>query len=558
MLVALAVTGAFVLMLAMTGCGSTGGGKGLSAAYDSLKVIAPDCVAYDEATNTLTVLNFGEIENVDEIFDVLDAAVKGEDIGRLAFERVERGGDGASGRADEASAKQDEAVSMQDDDDQADNLCARLGSLPCASMVCLDIRGIDAYLDDGSWTSILSKTDALLMDDYELQFLGDYDDEQANLAVLKSLWLDSDVDSGNFKYVDALPGLEEIRFVTTGTGVTESEDVGKAEGADTASDKEKDTDAISDKAQDSDVEAGKAEKTAQGEAGDDSAQADTENGVDAAPTESGSDSKEDAGEVPDFDWDEFSSEDLQALQGLGSLERILFFPDSEEWKVDDEYYTFVIALQDTLPDLLTNAAGSGWDGDEGSLVTLSSIDAVGSTKDKAGLEKWLAEQRENEATAYALALGEDFEAVDGKPTLDGKCLVFIDGAEETGWEDSPDYTDMANYLYSIRKVLDKELDGTGIETPERIFDFDYFVLVYPTFEQVGTYGDSTEAYATTANVRVYDMNAKTRYADKKAGTATPPDTYSYTGKPVEKYYTALDESAVVSYLSGLVKPSDDQ
>lgn len=536
-LVALVFAATLVFVLALAGCGGVGDAKGggLSSAYDNLKAIVPGCVAYDEDTDTLTVLNFGEIEDVDKMFDAIDEAVKGRDIGCLAFARTMREDDGQAGRAAAETAER---------------LVERIGTLPCNSMACLDISGIDAYLDDGSWTAVLPRTRSLAMEDYELQSIGDYtDEEMGNLACVKCLWLDASLDAEYMKCIGALAGLEEIRFVertdisTAGDAASASEEAVGSPASDGA-----ETSARNASVKAAEVSAGETvEETAKDEGGE----SDRDVAADATKdAESGAAGGDDA---PTFDWNEGFTEELQTLQSLGSLKRILFFPGSGSWKADDAYYKFVIALQDTLPDVVTNVPGVAWDGESESLVALSAIEAVGGVENTGELEKWMAAEREDDASAYALDLGEGFEVREGLPKLDGKCLVILDAAEETGWKDSRDYKDMANYLQSIRKTLDDELEGSAVKTPERIYDFDYFVLVYPTFAQVGTYGDSTEAYATTAHVRVYDMREKARYADVNAGTAMPPDTYSYTGSPVKKYYTAIDEKAVASCLESLAQ-----
>lgn len=250
-----------------------------------------------------------------------------------------------------------------------------------------------------------------------------------------------------------------------------------------------------------------------------------------------------------FDWSE-GFDDLEHLGELKSLDRVLVYPDAESWEPNDEYYTFAVAMQSWYPDLKTNEPGKGWNGDEASLVTFGSIDAM-----EAGAGDMLASKikswRLTEASSV-LDAGKDFTAKSGTPKLDGPCLVGASlNWQASGWQDSGAYTDMATYLYDSQKIMYDEFAGTPVKMPSLVKDYDYYIDAYPTFELVGTYGDTTEAYATTVNVQIYDVKNKIRYDAVQVATTQPPDTYTYSGNPKSQLYADFDYNSVVEYLSGL-------
>ena len=83
-------------------------------------------------------------------------------------------------------------------------------------------------------------------------------------------------------------------------------------------------------------------------------------------------------------------------------------------------------------------------------------------------------------------------------------------------------------------------------------NFDYFVYIYPTFNHVGKYGESTEAYETEVNVRVYDMNKKEKYESGVIATVPAPDEYRYSGSPASRYWPNIDKEAAIDYIATLV------
>ncbi len=174
--------------------------KGMQAAWESMQALSKNIAYkshlycnYDEPTDTLSI-QLNSLMDPDVLFDELDKAFKGADLGNLVFE----------------------LFYDTYEDDYLEKLSARLGKLRCKSIRCLAFGHM--ILKDDAWTAILDRTEILF--NPPLKDMTDYSETgMTNLAHVRKLWI-TDTASSSLKNVSVLTELEEI---TISAGLTAAE-----------------------------------------------------------------------------------------------------------------------------------------------------------------------------------------------------------------------------------------------------------------------------------------------------------------------------------------------
>lgn len=218
--------GALVVGCSGSGSGNSSAkskqGEGLGAAYAALEKADVEGVTYDEETDAL-IVDMNAIEDVNELFDILDENVNGADIGTLSFGATKVDIDPRNYK--EGNKPKTEYAPL----DCAEDVSERVGALPCKSIQCLDMGVFYAYAADGEWTEILDRTYALYSPYFV--YFEDYPSfAQENLGQVEALWLDAGQWSGyGYRGVELMTGIEEIRF-TAGLTTAEREESAKTKG----------------------------------------------------------------------------------------------------------------------------------------------------------------------------------------------------------------------------------------------------------------------------------------------------------------------------------------
>ena len=232
------------------------------------------------------------------------------------------------------------------------------------------------------------------------------------------------------------------------------------------------------------------------------------------------------------------------LEDLTSLKRVIVYPNTDDWKAGDNYCKFMLELQLFDRGFKTNEPCKSWDGDESSLINVADIDIL-SLNDSEEVVKELKNLLEDRAE-QAFEKGKSFKVVDTTPKLDGTCVVYLGDPHESQFGDYDKFFDLTSIS------VFEELEGTGVKTMRNASEnFDYFVYIYPTFTQVGTYGGVTEAYDTEVNVRIYDMNKQEKYESGIITTVPAPAEYHYSGTPNPRHWPNIDKEAAISYIASL-------
>lgn len=229
------------------------------------------------------------------------------------------------------------------------------------------------------------------------------------------------------------------------------------------------------------------------------------------------------------------------LVDFAALKRIVFFPDLETWKTNNDYYEFIMAVQASRPDMLTNEPGTGWDGNEESLIAVADIDVRGALGDK----NYEAAKKDmlKVAAKSAFMEGQEFKAASGQPKLDGPTLVYrMSTPYELEWSDYSVFSSNGN-------VLLDEFDGTKVTPPTETFQFDYLVYAYPMFEEVGVYESGTIACATIVYAQVYDLKNKVRYDPVEIDEIQPPESRILDND--KRYAAEVEDGPIVSYVTSL-------
>ena len=441
-----------LMLAACSGVGQTK--AGLDVAYEKLVAAeglgGEDAFAYEEKTDSL-IVDMEKVGDIDKFFEVLGKSVSGADIGVLCLHNVV--------------------------DVDADKLSQGLADLPCNSLKCLDMgasqnHGLaEALKKNEEWTALLTKTGALY--DPDVYTLANYSaDARPNVESVKSIWIDASGPMEGHNGLDAMKGVEEIRYIE---GIT--------------SEYRENNEKLGFKIGDSDRL---------------------------------------------FD----------NLEDLTSLERVIVYPDTDDWTAGDNYCKFMLELQLFDRGFKTNEPCKSWDGDESSLINVADIDILSLNNSEAVVKvlKNLLEDRAEQA----FEKGKSFKVVDTAPKLDGTCVVYLGDPHDSQFGNYDKFFDLTSIS------LFEELEGTGVKTMRNASEnFDYFVYIYPTFTQVGTYGGVTEAYDTEVNVRIYDMNKQEKYESGIISTVPAPAEYHYSGTPNPRHWPNIDKEAAISYITSL-------
>ncbi|NLD19167.1 MAG: hypothetical protein GX663_02830 [Clostridiales bacterium] len=237
---------------------------------------------------------------------------------------------------------------------------------------------------------------------------------------------------------------------------------------------------------------------------------------------------------------EYDYSDLKCLADMSELETVLFFPEIDSWTPGSEYYNYILALQQVVPNVKTNKAGELYN--EETLTAVKNIDvlsiATGESRDKA-LEVLLADEPKE-----CYEKGIKFEMKSGKPELTGKCLVYVAYPFEEQWNKDIFY-DMAP------SVVISELSASNIALPEKPGDYDTFVYIYPKYSQTGTYDSGTKAYVTKTMLQVFDIKNGVRYEPVTIDEQEPPQSFTHYGAAPNSYCPNMKPEKAFEYLKGL-------
>ena len=378
-----------VLLFALCGCGGTP----LAKAYDSISALTeegttegeyvqkPFDVQYDEATDTLQI----SIENgadVGPLFDALNKAIDGKDIGTIIF-----------------------SLSGTKGDDYEKGLDKKIGNLSCNSMERL---GLNYYLIDyptHKWLALADKTDKLYVDTNFSAFW-EYDDK-----AVKKLSKFTDVQSAytpdmRLSGIDRLDGMETLSFVPAYQ--IENEDA-EAEAEDPLAAVTEDNPYLN------------------GESSESNAV------LEATETESSDENAEETPALVPFDYYSSSNDGIEDLAALKNLKTMLILPDTGyELTTGGQY--FIKSLQYLNPEIQVNAPGTaGTD----NLVPVADIETPDIAEEQAAsiLTGFLSKDIE---PVYKEC--DTYKKADGDAVLNGKCLIFVADPPMDKWSDKKVFT----------------------------------------------------------------------------------------------------------------------
>ncbi len=486
-----------VFLFALCGCGGTP----LSKANESLTALTQTgtddanaasaanllAVDYDEATDTL-LINIDNGADLDPIFDALNKAIDGQDIGTIIFSL-----DGTKG------------------DDYEKALDKKISELSCNSMERL---GLNYYLIDyptHKWLALADKTDKLYVDT-NMSAFWDYKDKD-----LKQLNKFKDVQmaynsSMRLSGISRLDGMETLSIVPAYA----IEPVEEKDPLDAVTE---DNPYLNDQATSSEDSAvaeiqSESETAAAGESGEET----------PAPLQ--------------FEYFSSSNDGIEDLANLESLKTVLIFPETGyELLAGGEI--FMKTLQYLDPDLQVNAPGEA--GAE-NLIPVSEVETPNVTDEQAAgiLAEFLAKEIE---PVYKEC--DKYSKKDGDAVLNGKCLIFAADPPMEKWSDKKVFT-------TAGKVQLQEPAKEGIKVPEAVGDYKTFVYIYPTYSRTGVYTSGTKAYSQTLHVQVFDMENKTAYEAESVGTEPAPQSFSYfVGSVPDKHSGEVSLDKAYKYLSKL-------
>lgn len=493
-----------ILLFALCGCGGTP----LAKAYDSLSALAeegpageegmdemdraalPDLwnVQYDEE-NEVLFLNIDNGADLDPIFDALNEAIDGQDIGTLIFYL-----DGTKG------------------DDWEKGLDQKLSELSCNSMERL---GLNFHILDYSthkWLALADKTDKLYVDTNFSAFweYKDKDLEQLNKFKDVQMAYDSNM---RLSGISRLDGMETLSIVPA--YVFEEEDT--------------EEDPLAAVTEDNPYLNGEAAES------EDSAVAEIQS---EDETTAADESGEAAPEPLQFEYFTSSNDGIEDLANLENLKTLLIFPETG-YELSAGGEIFMKTLQYLDPDLQVNAPGEA--GAE-NLIPVSEVETPNVTDEQAAgiLAEFLAKEIE---PVYKEC--DKYSKKDGDAVLNGKCLIFEADPPMDKWSDKKVFT-------TAGKVQLQEPAKEGIKVPEAVGDYKTFVYIYPTYSRTGVYTSGTKAYSQTLHVQVFDMENKTAYEAESVGTEAAPQSFSYfVGSVPDKHSGEVSLDKAYKYLSKL-------
>ena len=456
-----------VLLFALCGCG----GSPLAKAYDSLSALTEEGsaggnlwnVQFDEENDVLSVYidNGAELEPV---FDALNKAIDGQDIGTLLFYL-----DGTRG------------------DDWEKALDQKLSKLSCNSMERLGLNFSILDYTTHKWTALADKTEKLYLDT-NCNVFWDYSDKELKaLSKIKDVQLAHDDYGLRMNGISKLSGIETLSFVLPYSFQSAGAEA-EATTEDPLAAVTEDNPYLNGGNTDGD--------TAVAEIETDSTEATAEEGGEAAP------------ELQLFEY--FSSDDdgVWEFANMENLKTLLIYPDTG-YELSAGGQTFIKKVQYYKPDLQVNAPGTA--GTE-NLVAVTDVE----TPDIAD---------EEAADLLAQILKRDVEDVyeecdkykkaDGDAVLNGKSLIYVADPGTEDWSEKKVYSGIGNV-----KILEPEKEG--IKVPNAVGDYQTFVYIYPTYSRTGVYTSGTKAYSQNLHVQVFDMQDKKAYGAESVGTTAAP------------------------------------
>lgn len=492
-----------ILLFALCGCGGTP----LAKAYDSLSALdeegpageegmdemdraaLPDLwnVQYDEE-NEVLFLYIDNGADLDPIFDALNKAIDGQDIGTLIFYL-----DGTKG------------------DDWEKGLDQKLSELSCNSMERL---GLNYYLIDyptHKWLALADKTDKLYVDT-NMSAFWDYKDKD-----LKQLNKFKDVQmaynsSMRLSGISRLDGMETLSIVPAYA-------IEPVEEQDPLAAVTEDNPYLNDQATSSEDSA-----VAEIQSESETTAADESGAETPAPLQ--------------FEYFSSSNDGIEDLANLESLKTVLIFPETG-YELSAGGEIFMKTLQYLDPDLQVNAPGEA--GAE-NLIPVSEVETPNVTDEQAAgiLAEFLAKEIE---PVYKEC--DKYSKKDGDAVLNGKCLIFAADPPMDKWSEKKVFT-------TAGKVQLQEPAKEGIKVPEAVGDYKTFVYIYPTYSRTGVYTSGTKAYSQTLHVQVFDMENKTAYEAESVGTEAAPQSFSYfVGSVPDKHSGEVSLDKAYKYLSKL-------
>ena len=462
---------------------------------------------YDKKNDTLQItLDFEKVKT-DEFFEVLNDDIEDADVGNIQFLSVGTRGYTYTRKVytPSSSGFSTSGGSSKDDDYLAymKKFSKELGKLKCSSIKCLDVSGIINGMESSSWTKILKKTDALYVDQSNLNAYSTDEKAAKNLAKVKKLKIANSGTYFDLKGIESFSSVEEVSVSAGLTGAAKKEN--KSSGL---------------------------------------VLTDSFSGY-SATTNSG----------------------LDLLKKLGKLKSVLFFPELKTWEPNNKYYSALLALQVIIPDKTTNLwQDSSSDSSENkdsskdsgktqseNPVAFRDIDVMA----QAGNGNDVTIQNTlrsvlKEASKNSYKTGRSYKKSKSSPKISGKCLVYIAYPSSFSTERKKQWNKERFYTYN-EKVLLSELKSAGIQSPGGAYDYDTFVYVYPRFTKYGTYDKGTIGYTTKTNVRVYDTRKKVVYKSKEIDSEAPPNRFTYYGTPPEVRYPDMSTSKITKYLKKIKK-----
>lgn len=486
-----------VLLFALCGCGGTP----LSKAYDSLSELTQAegedteaaynvnllAVDYDEETDTL-LINIDNGADLDPIFDALNKAIDGKEIGSIIF-----------------------SLSGTKGDDYEKALDKKISELSCTSMERL---GLDYYLIDyptHKWLALADKTDKLYVN-ANFSAFWNYDDKDRK-ALSKFKDVETAYNSSmRLSGIDRLDGMETLTFVPPYTIEPVEE--------------ENPLDAVT---EDNPYLSGEAANE------EDAAVAEIETQNETAATD---ESGEEIPALQQFDYFLSSNDGVEDLASLKNLQTVLIFPETG-YELTTGGEVFIKTLQYLNPDLQINVPGEP--GAE-KRIPVSDVKTPNVTDEQASgiLAGFLLKEIE---PVYKEC--SDFATADGDAVLNGKCLIFVADPPMEKWSEKKVFT-------TAGTIQLQEPAKEGIKIPEAVGDYKTFVYIYPTYSRTGVYTSGTKAYSQTLNVQVFDMESKAAYKAESVGTEPAPQSFTYfAGSVPDKHSGEVSVSKAIDYLSKL-------
>ena len=488
-----------VLLFALCGCGGTP----LAKAYDSISALAEKGtdnmdnsyqsslwnVQFDEENDVLS-LYIDNGADIDPIFEALNKAIDGQDVGTLMFYL-----DGTRG------------------DDWEKALDQKLSELSCKSIERLGLNFSIVDYSTHKWTALGEKTEKLYLDT-NCNVFWDYSDAELKaLSKIKDVQLAHNDSSMRINGISKLSGIEALSFVPAFTfetpGTEESKDPLAAVTEDNPYLNGGNTD------------------------GEDAAAAEADS------TEASADeSEEAAAAVIPFDYFASSDDGVWDLGDMDNLKTLLIYPDTG-YELTAGGQTFIKKVQYLNPDLQVNAPGAAGTED---MVAISKIETPDVTDEQAAeiLAQILKEDVED---VYKEC--DKYKKAEGDAVLSGKSLIYVADPGMDDWGDKKVFSGIGNV-----QILEPQKEG--IKVPAASGDYQTFVYIYPTYSRTGVYTSGTKAYSQTLNVQVFNMTDKVAYGAESVGTEPAPQSFSYfAGSVPDKHSGEVDIKKAYEYLSKL-------